>query len=76
MENLGHSEEWFVKTFAQLKQICGQSLHQIDFKNYQQLHSVLKTPEHCEILLKETGRSSFENLVGAARNLHMSLLGA
>ena len=35
VENLGRSEEWFVETFAQLKKICGQALHQIDFKDYQ-----------------------------------------
>jgi UDP-glucose 4-epimerase len=53
LDNLGHSEDWFVDTFARLKVICGQSLHQIDFKDYQQLHSVLKNRQNCELLLKD-----------------------
>jgi hypothetical protein len=27
LDNLGHSEDWFVDTFARLKGICGASLH-------------------------------------------------
>ena len=42
VDNLGRSESWFVSTFAKLKIVCGPSLHQIDFKDYQQLHSVIK----------------------------------
>lgn len=78
VENLGRSEEWFVETFAQLKKICGQALHQIDFKDYQQLHYILKSARDCDYLLKSKDwkPAIMENLVGAARNLYLSLQGA
>ena len=78
VENLGRSEEWFVETFAQLKKICGQALHQIDFKDYQQLHKILKSARDCDYLLKSKDwkPTIMENLVGAVRNLYLSLQGA
>ena len=42
VENLSKSEEWFVQTFARLKTMTGPALHQIDFKDYQQLQSRFK----------------------------------
>lgn len=78
VENLGRSEEWFVETFAQMKKICGQTLHQIDFKDYQQLHYILKSARDCDYLLKskDCKPAIMENLVGAAKNLYLSLQGA
>lgn len=75
VDNLGRSEEWFVETFAQLKRLCGQALHQIDFKDYQQLHSVIKSARDCDLLLKakDWKPQLLENLVGAAKNLYLSL---
>jgi len=52
VENLGRSEEWFVMTFAKLKNLCGPALHQIDFKDYQQLHLVIKSARDCDTLLR------------------------
>lgn len=75
LENISHSEDWFIQTFNKLKHICGQALHQIDFKDYQQLHSVLKTPVNCKNLLQAQS-GTMDHLVGAAKNLHLSLLGA
>ena len=48
VENLSKSEEWFVQTFARLKQITGPALHQIDFKDFQQLHGVLTSAKDCD----------------------------
>ena len=78
VDNLGRSETWFVQTFAHLKKVCGASLHQIDFKDYQQLHSVIKTQTDCDALLKHNiyNVKSLDHLVGAARNLFTSLQGA
>ena len=78
VDNLGRSESWFVSTFAKLKIVCGPSLHQIDFKDYQQLHSVIKNQTDCEQLLKNNSQNpkSMESLVGAAKNLYTSLQGA
>ena len=78
VDNLGRSEQWFVATFARLKQVCGPSLHQIDFKDYKQLHSVIKSQADCEQLLKHNAQNvkSMESLVGAAKNLFTSLQGA
>lgn len=52
VENLSKSEEWFVQTFARLKTMTGPALHQIDFKDYQQLHAVLTSAKDCDLLLK------------------------
>jgi hypothetical protein len=78
VDNLGRSEEWFVETFALLKRLCGYALHTIDFKDYQQLHSVIKSARDCEQLLraKDWKPQVLENLVGAAKNLYISLQGA
>jgi hypothetical protein len=78
VDNLGRSEEWFVETFALLKKLCGHALHTIDFKDYQQLHSVIKSARDCELLLKakDWKPQILENLVGAAKNLYTSLQGA
>lgn len=76
VDSLAKSEEWFVTTFAKLKLMCGQQLHSIDFKDYVQLHSVIKTIKDCEILLKLPSGVKQENLVAAARNLYSSLQGA
>lgn len=40
---LAKSEEWFIQTFAKLKTMCGPQLHNIDFKEYAQLHSVINS---------------------------------
>ena len=34
VDNLGRSEQWFVNTYNKLRDMCGQRLHHIDFKNY------------------------------------------
>jgi len=43
VDSLPKSEDWFIPTFEKLKQMCGPQLHQIDFKDHAQLHSVIKT---------------------------------
>ena len=77
VENLGRSEEWFCQTFKKLREVCGPALHDIDFKDYQQLHTVIKKPINCDTLLKgqQVSIKVLENLVGAAKNLHSSLMG-
>ena len=52
VENLGRSEEWFCQTFKKLRDVCGPALHNIDFKDYQQLHTVIRKPSDCDALLK------------------------
>jgi hypothetical protein len=76
LECLPKSEDWFMQTFAKLKQMCGPQLHQIDFKDYAQLHSVIKSQKDCELLLKLPPNIKPETLVAAARNLYQSLQGA
>lgn len=73
VDSLAKSEEWFVTTFSKLKQMCGPQLHTIDFKDYVQLQSVIKTMKDCEMLLKLPPGVKSENLVAAARNLYSSL---
>ena len=73
VESLSKSEEWFVSTFAKLKQMSGPQLHNIDFKDFAQLHSVIKTIKDCEMLLKLPPNVKAESLVAAARNLYSSL---
>ena len=53
--------------------MCGPQLHTIDFKDYVQLQSVIKTMKDCEMLLKLPPGVKSENLVAAARNLYSSL---
>jgi hypothetical protein len=43
VDSLAKSEEWFIQTFAKLKTMCGPQLHHIDFKDYAQLQSVIKS---------------------------------
>lgn len=59
--------------------MVGPSLHQIDFKDFQQLHAVLPSGKECDALLKKQtikGSVSVDTLVGPARNLYESLNGA
>ena len=37
LENIKVSEEWFHKTFEKLKIVAGKALHQVDFKDFEQL---------------------------------------
>jgi hypothetical protein len=76
VDQLPNSEKWFIETFAKLKQICGAKLHQIDFKDYMQLHSVIGSPKDCDSLLKLPQNIRPENLVAAANNLYRALQGA
>jgi len=41
VENIPSSEEWFLATYEKLKKIVGKSLHQVDFKDYIRLSTVL-----------------------------------
>jgi hypothetical protein len=56
--------------------MCGPQLHNIDFKDYFQLHSVFKNIKDCEMLLKLPSNVKPENLVAAAKNLYTSIQGA
>ena len=77
VDNLRSSEAWFVQTFQSIQAACGHYyLNQIDFKDFQQLHSIFQSSKDCEALLKKHvhSKSQMENLGGAAKNLFMSLL--
>ena len=76
VDNLKNSEAWLDSTFRSLRSTCGPALNQIDFKDFQQLHSIFQSSKDCELLLKKHVHSKMDNLVGAAKNLYMSLLRA
>ena len=78
VDNLKNSETWLDSTFRSLKNLCGPTLNQIDFKDFQQLHSIFQSSKDCEMLIKKHvhSKSQTDNLVGAAKNLFMSLLRA
>lgn len=74
--NLSKSEIWFKATFEGLRKLCDKKLHQIDFKDYRQLYSVIKSARDCDFLLSQNVTFETQNLVGAAKNLYGSLQGA
>ena len=76
VDNLKNSEAWLDSTFRSLRSTCGPALNQIDFKDFQQLHSIFQSAKDCELLLKKHVHSKMDNLVGAAKNLYISLLRA
>ena len=67
---LPKSEAWFEQTFQELTTKSSHKLHEIDFKDYTQLHTVLKSQKDCDSLLKLPPNIKPENLVAAARNLY------
>lgn len=72
MDNIATSEEWFMSTFEELKKLSGRALHQVDFKNFEELFTVIKEEKDCDVLLKHPKP---QNLIGAAKNLWRSLAG-
>ena len=78
VDNLKNSEAWLDSTFRSLKNSCGPALNQIDFKDFKQLHSIFQSSKDCDLLLKKHvhAKSQMDNLVGAAKNLYLSLLRA
>lgn len=74
VENIPSSEEWFLSTYEKLKKIVGKALHQVDFKDYIRLSTVLLEEKDCNALLKSQQKPS-DQLVGAAYNLWRSLSG-
>ena len=76
VDSLSKSEAWFENAFTELTSKSSKQLHEIDFKNFAQLQTVLRSQKDCEQLLRLPPNIKPENLVAAARNLYQSLQGA
>ena len=47
IENIPASETWFLQTYDKLKKVTGKALHQVDFKDFVQLSTVLTDEKEC-----------------------------
>lgn len=74
IESIPFSEEWFLQSYDRLKTVAGKALHQVDFKDFIQLSTVLTDEKECINLLKSLTKNS-ESLIGAAYNLWRSISG-
>jgi hypothetical protein len=74
IDNIPYSEEWFLKTYKNLKDAVGKDLHKVDFKDFVQLSTVLKEEKDCVYLLKSLARPHI-CLEGAALNLWRAIAG-